>query len=401
MGITRGFYQVPPLNAGHYVSIALFLGVLALGFLRPRFWCRYVCPSGAIFSVSNVFIRATERKVEDTCINCNKCVEICPFDAIKADFTTRTADCTLCQTCGGVCPVHAIKFVDRWDTKLLKKENDPETHEVPLTRRGVLTGIAAGAAVAVTAGSPVSSLLIGAKNPQSEVPTPPIRPPGSVPEADFQQLCIRCGECFKACPNDVLQPMGFSDSFNGGGVLKNLWTPQAVPSWSGCEPSCNNCGQVCPTGAIRALPIEEKRVVRMGLAIITEKTCLPYAGKGSCTSEANPVDPYCVAVCTSAGYNALELKREGTQVDEAGLPIEDSGFMAPVVIADKCVGCGLCQMQCREKNVDTGALAIPAIIVHAGKDYEDRINTGSYIQLKITRQKANQPAIPETPYQVD
>ena len=75
LGFMRGWHQVPPLNLGHWVSILLFLAVLGLGFLRPRFWCRYVCPSGAVFSLGNLF-RVSERKVEDTCIHCNKCVEI-------------------------------------------------------------------------------------------------------------------------------------------------------------------------------------------------------------------------------------------------------------------------------------------------------------------------------------
>ena len=111
-GLMRGWHQVPPMNPGHLVSIVLFFGVLGLGLFKPRFWCKYVCPSGAVFSLGNLF-RASERKVESSCINCNKCVEICPFDAIKPDFTTRTTDCTLCQTCAGVCPTHAIKFVER------------------------------------------------------------------------------------------------------------------------------------------------------------------------------------------------------------------------------------------------------------------------------------------------
>jgi polyferredoxin len=91
----RGYHLVPAWNAGHFVSLALFGLVLGLGLLQPRFWCKYVCPSGALFSLGNLF-RLTERKVESSCIHCNKCVEICPFDAIKPDFTTRTTDCTLC-----------------------------------------------------------------------------------------------------------------------------------------------------------------------------------------------------------------------------------------------------------------------------------------------------------------
>ena len=145
-GAANGWHQVPPWNWGHAVSLVLFFGVLFLGFLRPRFWCKYVCPSGAVFSLGN-FFRISERKVESSCIHCNKCVEICPFDAIKPDFTTRTNDCTLCQSCAGVCPTEAIKFVGRWEFVDLKVENDPPTHETPIGRRGFLAasvGVAAG-----------------------------------------------------------------------------------------------------------------------------------------------------------------------------------------------------------------------------------------------------------------
>ena len=362
LGFMREWHQVPPLNAGHYVSIALFLGVLGLGLLRKRFWCRYVCPSGAVFSVFN-FFRVSERKVESTCINCNKCVEICPFDAIKEDFTTRTADCTLCQTCGGVCPTHAIKFVERWNLTDLKKEDDPPTHEIPLSRRGFAAGVLASL-VAVLG----MRRLFGADldNPAG---TLPVRPPGSVPEPEFLQMCIRCGECFKACPNNVLQPMGFEQGLEG------LWTPQVAANWSGCEASCNACGEVCPTGAIRALPLVEKRVARMGLAVVDLKTCLPYAGKEACQM--------CVDECTAAGYNAMEFVRVGVETDEQGMPVADTGFAAPIVLADKCVGCGLCQSRCFHINVEQKhLLQESAIVVFAGKGKEDRLMSGSYIDLR-------------------
>jgi ferredoxin len=369
LGFMRGWHQVPAINSGQIVSIVLFLSVLGLGLLRKRFWCRYVCPSGAVFSVFN-FFRMSERKVESSCIHCNKCVEICPFDAIKADFTTRTADCTLCQSCGGVCPTHAIKFVERWDISNLKTVNEPPVSEVPLNRRGFLIG---------TAGSLFTVLgmrtAFGAGLDDPSRPAP-IRPPGSVPEEQFLQMCIRCGECFKACPSKVLQPVGFKQGLEG------LWTPELNTSFAGCETSCNNCGQVCPTGAIRAVPLVEKREARLGLAILNLQTCLPIAGKQACQ--------LCVDECTAAGYNAIEFNRVHAEVDEQGMPIEGTGFLAPVVVHDKCVGCGLCQTRCNHINVEQEKiLSAPAIVVVAGKGkrdndapYEDRKMNGSYRQLR-------------------
>ncbi len=378
-GLERGWHQVPPWNAGHFVSIGLFAAVLGLGLLKPRFWCRYVCPSGAMFSLGNLF-RVTERKVESSCIHCNKCVEICPFDAIKPDFTTRTTDCTLCQTCGGVCPTQAIKFVERWNGVELKILNDPPTHETPLGRRGFLAA-GVGLASGVTGGLGIAgaSKLLGADldNPNA---WRPVRPPGSVPEREFLQMCIRCGECYKACPNDVLHPLGFQQGLEG------LWTPHVVANWAGCESSCNACGQVCPTGAIRAIPLEEKQVCRIGLAEVNLQTCLPYAGREACQ--------LCVDECHHAGYHAIEFTRVGTEVDAEGNPVEDSGFLAPVVLADKCVGCGLCQTRCYGINVaDKRLLTASAIIINAGENKEDRLFNGSYRALREAEQAppVNQP----------
>ncbi|WP_419580621.1 4Fe-4S binding protein [Stieleria magnilauensis] len=373
-GTLRGWHLIPSFHLGHVLSIALFLCVLGLGFLRPRFWCKYVCPSGAVFSLGNLF-RVTERKVESSCINCNKCVEICPFDAIKPDFTTRTTDCTMCQSCGGVCPTHAIKFVERWNVVELKVEDEPPTQETSLGRRGFLS-LAAGSTAAAVGGLTVAAAT---KSWGADLSNPnairPVRPPGSVPEKEFLEMCIRCGECFKACPNDVLQPEGFQQGLEG------LWSPIVVADWAGCESSCNACGQVCPTGAIRALPIEEKRVARMGLAIVNEATCLPAAGREECD--------LCVQECNAAGYHAIEYTQVGVELNEAGQPIEGTGLAAPLVMADKCVGCGLCQTRCHAINVkEKKLIAESAIIVAAGQDREDRLLTGSYLELRQEEQAA-------------
>jgi len=366
IGLTKGWYLVPPMHAGHALSILLFLIVLGLGFLRPRFWCRYVCPTGAVFSVANA-LRITDRKVESTCIGCGRCRKVCPFDAIRDDFTTRAADCTFCQTCGGVCPVRALKFVGRWDAEGLKEEDQTTAREIPLSRRGFLAGAVGGGAAAAGIRK-----VCGAK-----LCPHPVRPPGSVPEGRFLQLCIRCGECINACPSRVLQPMGFQQGLEG------LWTPRAAADWSGCEPSCNLCGNVCPTGAIRALLLEEKRAARMGLAVINKETCLPHAGKGECQ--------FCADQCSSAGYQALEFERVGVEFSDEGYPVEDSGLLAPLVRPDRCVGCGLCQTRCHGINVrEKGLLGRSAIEVFAGQGKEDRMMTGSYRALRERERRAEE-----------
>ena len=124
----------------------------------------------------------------------------------------------------------------------------------------------------------------------------------------------------------------------------------------------------------------------MGLAKV-EPTCLPLAGKAACQ--------LCVDECNAAGYHAIEFMRVHPKLDETGLPMDGSGLSAPVVLADKCVGCGLCQTRCHIINVKTKKLLESvAIRVEAGPGKEDRIASGSYLKLREAeaRQKVPPPA---------
>jgi NAD-dependent dihydropyrimidine dehydrogenase PreA subunit len=108
---------------------------------------------------------------------------------------------------------------------------------------------------------------------------------------------------------------------------------------------------------------------------------LPYAGREACQ--------LCVDECVHAGYNAIEFTRVGTVADAEGNPVEGTGFLAPVVLADKCVGCGLCQTRCYGINVlDKHLLKESAIIIRAGEGKEDRLHSGSYIALREAEEKA-------------
>jgi ferredoxin len=349
-GAALGWSQVPPINAGHLVSIGLFALVLLLGLLRPRFWCRHVCPTGAIFSLANV-LRLSERKVGSACIQCGKCSRVCSFDGINDDFTTIGVNCAFCQTCGGVCPVGAVYFGGRLAAApAADPAATPEQRSAgpgsDLSRRGFMIGIA-GAAVS---GGLVAAGVRAARAGQT---APLLRPPGAMSEDAFLRLCVRCGQCLRVCPGNLLQPAGIEQG------LDRLWTPWANTDWAGCEPTCNNCGQVCPTGAIQALSLDAKKKARMGLAVIDQDTCLQCAGGADCQTIGDDGKPslVCHDACDRAGYEAICA--------------EGDTDPAPSVLPEQCVGCGLCQARCFRVNVVEKKLLHKSAIrvqVGAGED---------------------------------
>ena len=143
-----------------------------------------------------------------------------------------------------------------------------------------------------------------------------IRPPGALPEDEFLQTCIRCGECMKSCVTNTLQPCLWEAGLAG------LWTPKLDLRFAACEQNCNVCGKVCPTQAIRSLSLEEKTHAKVGTAILRKEMCLVWAQDKLCL--------ICDEICP---YNAIVFRT----ID---------GYRRPVVIASRCNGCGFCEQSC-------------------------------------------------------
>lgn len=178
------------------------------------------------------------------------------------------------------------------------------------TRRDILTGLLIGAPLAAVA----RNFFLA----RSSYARAPVLPPGAKNQKTFASLCSRCYACIGVCPEKVIRV-----GFPADRAVGQLFQPELDLGRGYCEEFCNNCTQVCPTGALSPLTIQEKRHRQIGIARITKSACLAWSD-----------GEYCMVCREYCPYDAIL-----SDFSQKGIP-------RPVVKEDVCRGCGLCQNQC-------------------------------------------------------
>jgi polyferredoxin len=289
----------------------------------PRFFCRVMCPLGALLGVFSRFAIFRINRDVHACTDCNLCLTRCE-GAADPQGVLRQSECFSCMNCIDDCPEDALSFsVINLDTKQAKLEPDISR------RRLVFSGILGGLAVPFVKNHGVNT--DANFNPEL------IRPPGSVEESEFLERCIKCDQCINACPTNVLQPATYQE-----GGLESLWTPVMNFDIAHCQLKCNMCSEVCPTGAIRKITVEEKLghgdyedegAIVLGTAFFDKGRCLPHAMQIPCVvcEEVCPVSPKAI---------------QTVDVEEKDVFGELVMLNKPFMVPDLCIGCGICQAEC-------------------------------------------------------
>jgi len=307
---------------------ALFVAILFMNRIVPRFWCRALCPLGALLGVMAKYAVVGMEKDHAKCTDCNLCIVHCQgADSPQGGVKWRQDECHVCLNCETACPEDVIKFrfFPNWKSR---------TTELVPERRTALASVAAGAAFYALHRQSDASVAEVNYNPKG------IRPPGSIEEHAFLEKCIRCAECMKVCPNNALHP-----AFLEAGV-EGLWTPILIPRIGYCESSCVLCGDVCPTGAIQKINETQKlgkwkqigkewevAPIRMGTAFYDKGRCLPWSMATPCIvcEEFCPTSPKAIYT-----LDDVVINRKGESIK----------VQKPVVDPNLCIGCGACEKVC-------------------------------------------------------
>ena len=323
---------------------AIFIGLLALNLRVTRFWCRAVCPLGALLGLASRWSLVHLRKDPGQCDSCNRCLLHCQGgdDPIPGP-RWRKAECHLCFNCVSDCPTSAVAFSVGPARFAATTVEGPEAG-----RRKLLVSAAAGVALV--------PLLRSTTGLAVESDSRLIRPPGALDERHFLERCIRCGECMKVCPNNALHP-----TFMEAG-LEAIWTPVLVPRIGYCEPGCVLCGQVCPTGAIWEFTEAEKLgpppaspgqapappppatartgargPIKIGTAFYDLGRCLPWAMATDCI--------VCEEWCPTSPKAIFLLDAEVVDAD-----MRTKSVRRPQIDPARCTGCGACEYACPVKD---------------------------------------------------
>ena len=156
------------------------------------------------------------------------------------------------------------------------------------------------------------------------MPYDAIRPPGALPDGEFLAACLRCGQCVRACPYDILELAAIGDE-----------VPLGTPYFVGREKPCLMCEDIpcvkaCPSGALDP-GLKDIYQARMGLAVLMDReSCLNTQGL-----RCDVCYRACPLIDEAITLEIFHNRRSGKHA-----------LFIPTIHSDKCTGCAKCERSC-------------------------------------------------------
>jgi len=338
--------------AARSVGLATLVGlpVLLVVLVRRRWFCRHACPVGLLAEYAGRVRSARKTRLKrvplvgrwivlvtlgGACFGYPLFLWLDPMAVFHGAFTLvhdplslagRVSAALLAVILGisllwpgawclRICPLGATQELLVLWQRLFRRKASATTPGAPtplLSRRSLLSTAVGAACLGVGARLGLGAWGGGAK---------PLRPPGAVGQWQFSGLCIRCGNCLRACPTGIIEPASLEQGVAG-------FLAPVVRFLDGyCREDCHRCTQVCPSGAIEQLSLEKKQSTRMGVARLDFSICL-LSDDGECD--------ICARACP---YEAIDISWS-----------EEEYLAIPRVDEEKCPGCGACQVLCPGTN---------------------------------------------------
>lgn len=341
--------DLPGLSLETVIPAGLAMAViLVVSAFSGRWFCGNLCPVGTVLGLLNRLAPLRLRLEQSACIYCGRCTSVCPASCLDgARKVLDSTRCTYCLACLDACPTGSLRY-----------GRAPASVSAPGARRNNLVGFRAfaartsaarsTAARAVTVspalsfsgimpldrkrfigllGMGAAALSLAAAAKKSGVAWKPasdsgdysgtVIPPGAGSAARFAEKCLACGLCVARCPARIIRPS------LGQLGLSGLFVPRLDYDISYCQYECTACMDICPSGALEALDLATRKLVKIGNSTLIRDRCVVIKNRTKCGA--------CAEHCPTG---AVRMVR-----GETGLP-------EPVFDTAMCIGCGACHHAC-------------------------------------------------------
>ncbi|MGI5830987.1 MAG: 4Fe-4S binding protein [Thermoguttaceae bacterium] len=379
------FYLVSnSVQSGFAFGVAL-ISLAIVGYMAWRFgrlYCNSVCPVGTLLGFLSRKSLLRVRIDREKCIGCRLCAEQCKSGCIDINRKTVENDrCVVCLNCLESCGRGAIRYeIVKTNAKRPAEEsrNDPVSaaSAVDLSKRKFLEKSAGALAVGsflTLAGKGMTQEPHPEEAPSDETdhrgshgprrrrrrqrqgqsesqgsqkegqgkgqqggrrPWHAVSPPGSISLRHLESRCTSCHLCVARCPQKVIKP-AFLEYGIGGIMLPVLkFSPEVF-----CSYDCTLCGEICPTGAIKPLTVEEKHLTQVGHLVFFKELCVVFTDETNCGA--------CAEHCPTQAVRMVDYK---------------GNLTIPEMRKRYCVGCGACESIC--PVVPEKAIRVKGFLVH-------------------------------------